>query len=50
MIVLVKDFSFFRDNIDFDNDDIFYKFIHTYLFINSLLYFTDKYIKYITKK
>lgn len=49
-MVLIKDFSFLRNNLDFNINNIFYKFIYIWFFTNNLLDFINKYIKYITKK
>lgn len=49
-MVLIKDFSFLRNNLDFNINNIFYKFIYIWFFTNNLLDFIHKYIKYITKK
>lgn len=46
----MKNFFLLKNNLDFDNNNFFHKFIYIQLFINSLLDFTNEYIKYIIKK
>lgn len=48
-MVLVEDLFFLRNNLDSNNNNIFYNFINTQLVTNSQLYPIDKNIKYIIK-